>query len=177
MENDPIIDRAIRKVPDFPKPGILFYDLTGLLVEPAAFAHTIDRMVELYDGEAIEGVAAIEARGFLFAAPFAYRTGLPLVLLRKKGKLPGDTISRSFDLEYGTDTIEMHRDDAPKGKRILVVDDLVATGGTVEAACGLLEDVGATVQSVFAVVALPFLPFADRLQGRDLRYFVAYHSE
>ncbi len=177
MHTDPVVDAAIRKIPDFPKPGILFYDLTSLLATPPAFAHTVDRMVEMYADAGINAVAAIEARGFLLAAPFAYRTGLPLVLLRKAGKLPGRTLGREFDLEYGTDRIEVHAEDVPTGGRVLVVDDLIATGGTVEAACELLEEAGATVAGVFAVVALPFLDYASRLQGRDVRYLHAYDSE
>jgi adenine phosphoribosyltransferase len=177
MKYDEIIDGAIRRVPDFPKPGILFYDLTSLLVQPRAFQHTVDRMVDTYRDQHIDAIAAIEARGFLLAAPFAVRQGIPLVLLRKKGKLPGKTAQRTFDLEYGQDTIEVHREDVPAGGRILVVDDLIATGGTVEAACELLEEAGATVTGVFAVVALPFLDFHKRLAGRDIRYLQEYHCE
>lgn len=174
---DPIIDDAIRKVPDFPKPGILFYDLTSLLAVPDAFAHTVDRMDEAYADVQLDAVAAIEARGFLLAAPFAYRRRLPLILLRKKGKLPGKVLSREFELEYGTDRIEVHREDVPVGGNVLVVDDLIATGGTVEAACELLEEAEAHVTGVFAVVALPFLNFHDKLKGRDITYLQEYASE
>lgn len=177
MRSDPIVDQAIRKTPDFPKPGILFYDLTSLLANPRAFAHTIDRMLETYRDQQIDAVAAIEARGFLLAAPFAYRRGVPLVLLRKAGKLPGRTLSRDFDLEYGTDRIEVHAEDVPAGGRVLVVDDLIATGGTVEAACELLEEAGAQVAGVFAAVALPFLNFHQRLAGRRVEYLHEYNSE
>ena len=177
MKHDAIIDGAIRRVPDFPKPGILFYDLTSLLVQPRAFQHTIDRMVETYHDQRIDALAAIEARGFLLAAPFAARQGIPLILLRKKGKLPGATAQRTFDLEYGQDTIEVHREDVPAGGHILIVDDLIATGGTVEAACDLLEEAGAVVMGVFAVVALPFLDFHKRLARRDIRYLQEYQSE
>jgi len=177
MCTDPVVDRAIRKTPDFPKPGVLFYDLTSLLADSQAFTHTVDRMVEIYRDQPVHAVAAIEARGFLFAAPFAYRQGLPLILLRKAGKLPGRTMSREFDLEYGTDRIEVHAEDVPQGGNILVVDDLIATGGTVEAACELLEEAGAQVLGVFAAVALPFLNFAARLQGRNIAYLHEYHSE
>ncbi|MDA3949593.1 MAG: adenine phosphoribosyltransferase [Spirochaeta sp.] len=177
MHNDPIIDKAIRKVPDFPKPGILFYDLTSLLAAPAAFAYTVDRMEEIYANEPLDAVAAIEARGFLLAAPYALRRQIPLILLRKKGKLPGDVISREFTLEYGTDRIEVHREDVPSGGRILVVDDLIATGGTVEAACELIEEAGATVAGVFAVVALPFLDFNTKLRDRKITYLQEYNTE
>ncbi len=174
---DPRIDQAIRKVPDFPKPGILFYDLTSLLSHSEAFRYTVDRMVELYTDEHLDAVAAIEARGFLLAAPFAYQRGIPLILLRKKGKLPGEVVRRSFDLEYGQDTIEVHRADVPVGGRVLVVDDLIATGGTVEAACELLEETGAQVAGVFAAVALPFLDFDARLSQRDVRWLHQYDGE
>lgn len=177
MSYDAIIDKAIRRVPDFPKPGVLFYDLTSLLAHPDAFRHTLDRMVETYRDTRLEAVAAIEARGFLLAAPFAYRLGIPLILLRKKGKLPGDTLRRSFDLEYGRDTIEVHREDVPAGGNVLVVDDLIATGGTVEAACALLEEAGAVVSGVFAVVGLPFLGYQERLGTRDVQCLQYYQSE
>lgn len=177
MAFDAIVDRSVRRVPDFPKPGILFYDLTGLLTEPAAFTHVVDRTVELCSDLRVEAIAAIEARGFLFAAPAAYRLEVPLILLRKHGKLPGRTISREFALEYGTDRIEMHAGDVAHGTRVLVVDDLVATGGTVEAGCHLLEEAGAVVAGVFAVVELSFLPWRERLTGRDVRYLQSYDHE
>jgi len=174
---DTKIDEAIRKIPDFPKPGILFFDLTSILTNHDVFAHVVDKMVEMYRDVPIDAVAAIEARGFLFASPFAYRRGVPLILLRKKGKLPGKTISREFDLEYGTDTIEVHTDDVVPGSRVLVIDDLIATGGTVSAACSLIDDAGANVCGVFSVVALPFLDFSSRLPGREIRYLQEYVTE
>lgn len=171
------IDAAIRKVPDFPKPGILFYDLTSLLTQPDAFAYTLDRMIHTYESESFDAVAAIEARGFLLAAPFAYRRHLPLILLRKAGKLPGETISREFALEYGNDRIEVHKADVPEGGRVLVVDDLIATGGTLAAACSLLEEAGATVADVFAVVGLPFLNYDAPLAGRRITVLQTYAGE
>lgn len=177
MRQDDIIDKAIRRVPDFPKPGILFYDLTSLLAQPEAFRHTVDTMLDTYRDRPLDAVAAIEARGFLLAAPFAYRRGIPLILLRKKGKLPGETLSRTFELEYGEDTVEVHQEDVPRDANVLVVDDLIATGGTVEAACELLEEAGARVSGVFAVVALPFLHYETRLAGREIIYLQGYASE
>ncbi len=177
MKVDTRIDEAIRKIPDFPKPGILFYDLTSVLTNPEVFSYVLDRMVTAYEHSGIQAVAAIEARGFLFAAPFAYRIRVPLILLRKAGKLPGETIAREFALEYGTDTIEMHCGDVTPGANVLIVDDLIATGGTVEAACGLIEDAGGVVSGVFSVVALPFLNFRDRLPGREITYLHEYASE
>lgn len=177
MVYDAIIDEAIRKVPDFPKPGILFYDLTSLLTQPAAFRHALASMARRFDPGSLDAVAAIEARGFLFAAPFAVEHGLPLVLLRKAGKLPGATMAQSFDLEYGSDTIEVHPEDVPKNGRVLVVDDLIATGGTVAAACTLLERCGAQVAGVFAVVGLPFLNYDARLHGRRIECLTMYEGE
>ena len=146
------LDEVIRKVPDFPKPGILFYDITGILVNPDAFSFCIDRMVKLYKKEKLTSVAAIESRGFVFAAPFAEKLGIPLVLIRKKGKLPGDVYSCSYDLEYGSAVIEMHKSDVNRGDRVLVVDDLIATGGTLNASRNLIEQAGGTVAGFFGVV-------------------------
>ncbi len=171
------LDAAIRKIPDFPKPGILFYDITGILIRPEAFRYCIDRMKELYAGAGLTAVAAVEARGFLFAAPFACEMGLPLVLLRKKGKLPGETWQIRFQLEYGEDVIEVHRSDVPPQARVLLVDDLIATGGTLKAACTLLETAGARVEGIFGVVGLPFLHFARILSGYRVTTLIDYGGE
>ena len=138
MPGPEILDAAIRRIPDFPKPGILFYDITGVLVNPAAFAYCIEQMEKTYAGVPLDGVAAIEARGFVFAAPFARARGLPLILLRKKGKLPGETWQKRFSLEYGEDVLEVHKSDVRPGSRVLLVDDLIATGGTLAASIELL---------------------------------------
>jgi adenine phosphoribosyltransferase len=171
------LDDVIRKVPDFPKPGILFYDITGILIHPEAYNHCIDRMVDLYRENSITAVAAIEARGFLFAAPFAARCRLPLILIRKKGKLPGETISKRFALEYGEDEIDVHRQDIRAGENILLVDDLIATGGTLKAACSLLEEGGATVAGIFSVVGLPFLNYEKVLAGYPVQTLIQYWGE
>jgi adenine phosphoribosyltransferase len=171
------LDASIRKIPDFPKPGILFYDITSILVQPEAFRHCIDSMLELYAKERLSAVVAIESRGFLFAAPFCERLGLPLLLARKKGKLPGKTISQSYDLEYGQAEIEIHVDDIPKGGRVLIVDDLIATGGTVEAVAELIRRGGAEAAGAFAVVGLPFLDYAKSLPGLAVRTLIEYHGE
>ncbi len=171
------LDDAIRKVPDFPKPGILFYDITGILVDPKAFRYTIDQMVALYKKEKIDAIAAIESRGFVFAAPFAERMGIPLILIRKKGKLPGKTYACKYDLEYGTAEIEVHQADVKKGERILVMDDLIATGGTLNAARNVIEQGGATVAGFFGVVGLPFLSYAKVLGDVPVRTLVEYHGE
>lgn len=171
------LDSAIRKVPNFPKEGILFYDVTGILVDPAAFRHCVDTMVARCAGRGIDAIAAIEARGFIFAAPLAERLGLPLILVRKKGKLPGKTISRSYELEYGRAEIEIHEADIPRGKKVLLVDDLVATGGTLLAAADILRQGGATVAGVLAVVGLPFLDYAAKLAGIPVETLIDYHGE
>lgn len=177
-ENDGFnLDDAIRKVPDFPKPGILFYDITSVLANPDAFSYCIEAMLKLYRREEIDAVAAIESRGFVFAAPFCHRLGLPLLLVRKKGKLPGRTIERSYDLEYGTATLEMHVDDIVPCSRFLIVDDLIATGGTINATRAMIESCGATVARAFSVVGLPFLNFRDTVQGLEIDTLIEYFGE
>ncbi|MDC7228391.1 MAG: adenine phosphoribosyltransferase [Spirochaetales bacterium] len=171
------LDDAIRKVKDFPKEGILFYDITSILTNPAAFSFCIDRMVELYKDENFDAVAAAEARGFLFAAPFCERLGIPLILIRKKGKLPGDTLTKTYALEYGEDSIQIHKADVPVGGKVLLVDDLIATGGTLKAAAELLEEGGATVPAAFGVVGLPFLAYDKVLSGLKIDTLINYDSE
>jgi adenine phosphoribosyltransferase len=171
------LDKAIRKVPDFPKPGILFYDITSILTQPKAFSYCIHRMVELYGGLGIDAVAAVESRGFLFAAPFAYELQLPLILIRKKGKLPGKTISRTYELEYGQGEIEVQPEDVPKGKRVLLVDDLIATGGTLKASAELIAACGASVAGIFGIVGLPFLNYAKFLSPLPVKTLIDYQSE
>ena len=171
------LDEAIRKIRDFPKPGILFYDITSILMKPPAFRCCIDRMMELYEDGDFSAVAAVESRGFLFAAPFAERKELPLLLLRKKGKLPGRTLSRTFKLEYGEDTIEVHKDDVEPGMKILLVDDLIATGGTLKASAEMLTEAGARVVGIFSVIGLPFLNYADLLSDYQVHTLIEYHSE
>ncbi|MCL2294422.1 MAG: adenine phosphoribosyltransferase [Spirochaetes bacterium] len=174
MRGEKNIDFAIRKVKDFPKKGVLFYDITGLLVNPDAFNFCIQKMIEFYEGRAIKRVAAIEARGFLFAAPLAYHLGVPIVLVRKKNKLPGETIKKNYSLEYGEDSIEIHKSDVLPGEKILVVDDLIATGGTLAAACDLLESAGAEIEEIFAVIGLPFLNYMEILAKYKITTLIEY---
>ena len=171
------LDDAIRKVPGFPKPGILFYDITSVLASPEAFKYCIDAMVDLYKGQELDAVAAVESRGFLFAAPFAERLGLPILLVRKKGKLPGKTRSMKYTLEYGEAEIEMHETDIPTGGRVLIVDDLIATGGTLRATADLLTQGGAVPVGVFGVIGLPFLNYSDVLKDLDVRVLIEYFGE
>jgi len=153
----------IRDIPDFPKPGILFRDITPLLASPAAFRSAVCRMAQPYRQEAVDLVAAVEARGFMFAAPLALELDAGLVPIRKRGKLPYQTRSYTYALEYGTDTLEMHVDAIPSGARVLLVDDLLATGGTVEACCRLVEDAGGAIAGCAFLVELADLGGAKRI--------------
>lgn len=177
MTNDFALDNAIRKVKDFPKPGILFYDITGILTNPEAFKYCIDKMVEIYKDKKIDAVAAVESRGFVFAAPFAEKLGIPLILIRKKGKLPGETYSCKYALEYGFAEIEIQKSDVKKGQKILVVDDLIATGGTLKAAQNIIEQAGAEVQGFFGIVGLPFLNYLKVLDNIPVKTLIEYKNE
>ncbi|MBN2508749.1 MAG: adenine phosphoribosyltransferase [Spirochaetales bacterium] len=177
MSATSFLDNAIRKVPDFPKPGILFYDITSILTNPEAFRFCIEEMKKRYGHTAVDRVAAVEARGFLFAAPFAKELGKPLVLLRKKGKLPGETISKRFTLEYGEDEIHVQKADVVPGENVLIVDDLIATGGTLKASAEIIEQAGAKVCGIFGVIGLPFLRFSEVLQGYTVSTLIDYNSE
>lgn len=172
-----LLDKAIRRVPDFPKPGILFYDITGILVNPEAFKICIDKMVDIYKDKQIDAVAGVESRGFIFAAPLAEKLGIPLVLIRKKGKLPGETYECSYSLEYGTATVEVHKSDVKPGQKFLVADDLIATGGTLAAAKNLIEQGGAEVTDFFGVVGLPFLNYEKILSPCRVTTIINYDSE
>ena len=177
MDKDFDLDKYIRKVPDFPKKGILFYDITSVLAKAEAFHYCTERMMEIYKDKNIDAIAAIEARGFLFAAPYAFKAGIPLIIIRKKGKLPGITLSKKYDLEYAQAEIEVHREDVPEGKRVLLVDDLIATGGTLNAARALLNAGGAQVPEIFGVVGLPFLNYEKTLAPTPVTTLINYHSE
>jgi adenine phosphoribosyltransferase len=171
------LDDYIRKIPDFPKKGVLFYDITRILASPPAFQYCIDQMAGIYRDKRIDAVAAIEARGFLFAAPFAVRMGIPLILIRKKGKLPGKTMTKKYQLEYAEAEIEIHPHDVPAGGRVLLLDDLIATGGTLRASRELISACGAEVPEIFGVVGLPFLHYEEALKPTPVRTLIQYHSE
>ncbi len=158
----------IRTIPDHPSPGVLFRDVTTLLLDANGFATTLERMAQRVDAGAIDLVAGIEARGFVFAAALAARLGRGMLLLRKTGKLPGNRIGIDYALEYGSDRIEMHADACAPGARVLLVDDLIATGGTAIAALGLLRQAGAIVGTAAFVIDLPELGGADRLRAAGL---------
>jgi adenine phosphoribosyltransferase len=158
---------TIRDIPDFPKEGVVFKDITPLLSDPAAFSSAVDAIVVSYGRGTIDKVVGIEARGFIVAAPVAYHFGAGFVPLRKPGKLPYDTVSQGYDLEYGTETLEIHADAFQPGERVLIVDDVLATGGTASAACQLVERTGAKVAGLAFVIELEFLKGAEKLDGYD----------
>lgn len=164
----------IRDIPDFPKPGILFKDITPLLAEPRAFRHAVDRMRDHYRGVHLDGIAAAEARGFLFAAPLAYELGKPLIPLRKPGKLPYRTHSIQYELEYGNAELHAHVDGVAPGSKILLVDDLLATGGTMVAGCKLIEKAGGSVVGCAFLVELTFLEGRQRLEPHPVMSLIQY---
>jgi adenine phosphoribosyltransferase len=153
----------IRTVADFPKPGIQFYDITTLLLHAEAWRETVDLLAQAVKKHQPDLLAGIESRGFIFGAPVAYALGLGFVILRKKGKLPGSKASHTYELEYGNDTIEMHDDAVRPGQRVVLIDDLLATGGTMDAAIRLLRGVGAVVPAAVCVIELTFLKGRSRL--------------
>jgi adenine phosphoribosyltransferase len=171
------LDKAIRKVPDFPKPGILFYDVTSIFTNPKVFQHVIAQMVRIYEKAKVDGVIAIESRGFLVGACYAEKKGVPLALARKKGKLPGKTVEQSYALEYGEATLQIHVDDLTPKKRWLIVDDLIATGGTIQAVAAMIERQGAQVAGVFGIIGLPFLKYTEKIGKYSPKTLIDYHGE
>ena len=168
------LKKIIREVPDFPKEGILFYDITTLLRDAGSFSLTIDKLYERYADKQIDLVLAIDARGFIFGSALAYKLGTGLILVRKAGKLPYKTKNASYSLEYGTDEVEMHEDAVDAGQKILIVDDLLATGGTASAAVELVEKSGGEVAECCFIVELTFLKGRDRLQGTRVFSLIEY---
>ncbi|HEX3218873.1 MAG TPA: adenine phosphoribosyltransferase [Candidatus Limnocylindria bacterium] len=164
----------IREVPDFPKPGILFYDITTLLKEPQAFADVIDRMADPVKDAHIDLVVGMESRGFIFAAPLAYELGAGFVPVRKLGKLPAETIEVEYDLEYGTATLEVHRDAISQGQRVLIVDDLLATGGTVLGTIELVKRLGGEIAGLSFMVELTALHGRDQLSEYAIHTLLTY---
>ena len=171
---NPDIKKWIRDIPDFPEKGILFRDITPALLDPSAFTSICDSLIERYKDREIDKIAGIEARGFFFASVLAYRLGKGMIPLRKPGKLPWKTVSRSYSLEYGQATVEMHEDAVNQGERILLVDDLLATGGTAAAAAGLLESKGGVIEEIAFVIELSDLGGKDKLEGRPSFSLLTY---
>jgi adenine phosphoribosyltransferase len=166
----------IREVPDFPKPGINFYDITTLLKDPEGFRDTVDALAKEYEGEKIDSVIGIEARGFIFAPALAYHLGAGFVPVRKPRKLPAECAEISYDLEYGQDTLQIHRDAVGDGHRVIIADDLLATGGTARAVVDLVEQLGGKVVGLVFVIELEFLPGREKLSGYDVRSLIKYQS-
>ncbi|MBM4027643.1 MAG: adenine phosphoribosyltransferase [Planctomycetes bacterium] len=169
-----LLTRYIRDIPDWPKPGILFRDITPLLADPHAFPAAIDALCAPFQNAGVEYVAAVEARGFIFGAAVAAKLRAGFIPIRKKGKLPWQTESATYDLEYGTDCIEMHRDAVPRGAKVLLVDDLLATGGTMQAACQLMEKVGAEIVGIAFVIELTGLNGRARLAPYTIHTLISY---
>jgi adenine phosphoribosyltransferase len=166
----------IREVPDFPKAGINFYDITTLLKHPEGLRNTVDALAAEFEGETVDTVIGVEARGFIFAPALAYHLKAGFVPVRKPRKLPAECASISYDLEYGQDTLEIHRDAVGNGHRVIIADDLLATGGTARAVIDLVEGLGGTVVGLVFVVELEFLPGRKKLEGYDVRSLIKYQS-
>ena len=173
------IKSRIRTIPDYPKPGIMFRDITTLLQDPVGFRLTIEGLIQPYAGQRIDKVAAIEARGFIFGGAVAEKLEAGFVPIRKKGKLPGKTIGRDYQLEYGTDRVEVHDDAILEGEKVLLVDDLIATGGTAMAAIALVEAIGGDIVSCAFVVDLPDLGGAQRIRdsGHTVHFMCAFDGD
>ena len=172
--NDSQLKRLIREVPDFPKKGILFYDITTLLKDKVGFATLVDRLAEHYLSEKVDLVLGMEARGFIFAPALAYRLGAGFIPVRKKGKLPAETVKFDYALEYGTNCLEMHKDAIQPGQRVLIVDDLLATGGTAEATAKLATLLGAEIAGLGFVVELDFLKGREKLKEYNVMSLLHY---
>lgn len=168
------LESKIRNIQDFPKPGIGFKDITTLLKDGEAFKEAVDRIVENLKDKDIDYVVGPEARGFLLGAPVAYALGVGFIPIRKPGKLPAEVVSFEYDLEYGTDKIEMHKDSIEEGKKVAIIDDLLATGGTVEAATKLIESLGGEIASIQFLIELEFLNGRDKLKGYDVESIIKY---
>jgi adenine phosphoribosyltransferase len=168
------VKQAMRTIPDFPAAGILFKDVTPVLTRPALFRQVVEALAEFARERGAEAIAGIEARGFIFGAAVALELGLPFVPVRKAGKLPGETAKASYSLEYGTAEIEVHRDAFAPGTRVVVVDDLLATGGTAKATCSLVESIGGVVAGCAFIIELTFLPGRAALEGYEVATFVRY---
>ncbi len=168
---------VIRSIPDFPKPGIVFRDITTLLSEPAAFKKALDEFEAYFREKGVTRIAAIDSRGFIFGGALADRMNIPLAIIRKKGKLPFQTIHEEYALEYGTDILEMHIDAVQKGDKVAVIDDLLATGGTLEASCKMVEKLGGEVAVIGVVIELSFLKGREKLAKYDIKALVDYESE
>lgn len=171
------IEEYVRSIPDFPEPGIIFRDVTSVIQDADGLQLAIDSMQDCLKGVDFDVITGLESRGFIFGMPIAYNLHKPFVLVRKAGKLPCETISRTYDLEYGSATIEMHKDSIKPGQKVVIVDDLIATGGSVEAAIKLVEELGGIVVKVVFLMELPGLKGRERLKGYDVASVICYDGK
>ena len=177
MKNDSSLEKSIRSIPDFPKPGILFRDVTTLIQNKSAFKKSIDLLAKKYKGKKIDKIVGVEARGFIFGAALAHKIGAGFVPVRKKGKLPFKTISTTYELEYGTDTLEIHKDAIRSGEKILIIDDLLATGGTVKAVVDLVKQLQGEIVGIGLVIELVDLHGRDKLKDYPLYSLIKFCGE
>lgn len=171
------LEDYVLTIPDFPEPGIMFRDVTSILQDPDGLKMAIDKIDEILKDTEIDTIAGTESRGFIFGMPVAYNLHKPFILVRKKGKLPRETVSMSYDLEYGQATIEIHKDSVKPGDKVVIVDDLIATGGTLEAAIKLVEQLGGIVVKVVVLMELEGLHGRDRLKGYDVESIIKYEGK
>lgn len=177
MEKDKRIEEYVRSIPDFPQKGIIFRDVTSILEDADGFRLAIDSMQKLLEDVDIDVIVGTESRGFIFGAPIAYNLHKPLVLVRKKGKLPCETVEQSYDLEYGSAVIEMHKNSIKPGQKVAVIDDLIATGGTIEAATKLIESLGGEVVKLVFLMELAGLKGRERLKKYDVQSVICYEGK
>lgn len=175
--NNALLEKSIRNIPDFPKPGILFRDVTTLIQNKQAFKKTVDLLAKKYKGKGFDKVVGVEARGFIFGAAVAHKINAGFVPVRKKGKLPYKTISTTYELEYGTDTLEIHKDAIKPGEKVLIIDDLLATGGTVKAVTELINQLGGRIAGIGFVIELVDLHGKDKLKDYPLYSLIKFQGE
>ena len=171
------VEDYVKRIPDFPEPGIIFRDVTSVIQDPDGLKLAIDGLVKLLDGVEFDLIAGPESRGFIFGMPVAYLLGKGFVMVRKKGKLPRETFSRSYDLEYGQATIEVHKDAVQPGQKVVLVDDLIATGGSAEAACKLIEELGGTVVKAIFLMELAGLKGREKLKDYNVESLITYEGK
>jgi len=172
-----VLKKSVRSIPDWPIEGVIFRDLTTLMQDPGAFSGSCDILYDRYRNRNIDKIVGIDARGFVFGAVLAYKMGVGFIPVRKKGKLPGETIEESYSLEYGTDTLEIHRDAILEGERVVIVDDLIATGGTVGATVQLVNKLGAEIIECAFLIELPDLKGREKINGVDVFAIMEFEGE
>lgn len=171
------LEDYVRSIPDFPEPGIIFRDVTSILQDADGLKLAIDSLIQLLDGVDFDVVVGTESRGFIFGVPVAYALGKPFVPVRKKGKLPCETVSAKYDLEYGTAEIEMHKDSIRPGQKVVLIDDLIATGGTIEACTKLIEELGGEIVKILFLMELAGLKGREKLAGYDVASVITYEGK